>query len=119
DRLVRPGAGPARDGRPAEQPVVQVNLDLDRRVAAAVEDLAGLQRTNCGSHGVVVRARWEKGPPRRDDGIRGRAGGSRAGNGPTAPGRGRYGRGKVRDRTASGAARPIDRTRPAGAFDGN
>ena len=40
DRLVDAGAGPRGDGRPAERAVGQDHIDLDGRVAAAVQDLA-------------------------------------------------------------------------------
>ena len=49
DGLVGPGAGPARDGGPADGAVGQDDLDLDGRVAAAVEDFAGVDRAGCVS----------------------------------------------------------------------
>ena len=42
DRLELAGRGARRDGRAAPRAGVQAQLDLDRRVAAAVEDLAGV-----------------------------------------------------------------------------
>src|SRR5262245_11382350 len=42
DRLVPAGAGPGRDDGPATGAAFKVDFDLNRRVAAAVEHLAGV-----------------------------------------------------------------------------
>ena len=42
DRLVRPRRCPRRNGGATERPVFQHDVDLDRRVAAAIENLAGV-----------------------------------------------------------------------------
>ena len=42
DRLVGAGRGARRDGRPADRAVGEDDVDLDRRIAARIEDLAGV-----------------------------------------------------------------------------
>ena len=49
DGLVLAGAGPARDRGPAAGAAVEQHVDFDRRVAAAVENLAGEECAN-GAH---------------------------------------------------------------------
>src|SRR5215813_12593374 len=51
DRLVRPSRGSRRHGGAALGPVFEHDVDLDRRIAAAVEDLAA-DDVGDGSHGV-------------------------------------------------------------------
>ena len=51
DRLVRAGRGAGRNRRAADHPALQGHLDLDGRIAAAVEDLAGM---NVGDRGHVL-----------------------------------------------------------------
>ena len=47
-RLEGAGRGARRDGRAGERAVVETDLDLDRRVAARVQDLAGANLLNAG-----------------------------------------------------------------------
>ena len=56
DRLVRPGRGAGGDGGPAIAPVREPDLDLDRRVAAAIENLAAV---DVGNGGHSLRPRCE------------------------------------------------------------
>src|SRR5205823_662910 len=49
DRLMSPGRGPRRHRRAAHRAAVERHVDLDRGIAAAVEDLAGVNVGN-GSH---------------------------------------------------------------------
>ena len=51
DRLVRAGRGARRNRRAAERPGLEGDLDLDGRIAAAVEDLAGMN-VGDGGHGA-------------------------------------------------------------------
>src|SRR5262249_58409999 len=55
DRVVRPSRGPRRHAGAALAPVFEPDVDLDRRIAAAVEDLAADDIGN-GSHGVPGRS---------------------------------------------------------------
>src|SRR5262249_30051133 len=55
DRLVRPGRGPRRHGGAALGAVFEHDIDLDRRIAAAIEDLAA-DDIGDGSHGVPGRS---------------------------------------------------------------
>ena len=48
DRLVRAGRRARRHRRAAEAAVLQQHIDLDRRIAAAVEDRAGVEVDDCG-----------------------------------------------------------------------
>ena len=50
DRLMRAGRRARRHRRAAHAAVLQRHVDLDRRIAAAVEDLAGVHVDDCG-HG--------------------------------------------------------------------
>ena len=50
DGLVGAGAGAARHGGAADGAVAENHVDLDGRVAAAVEDFAGVDRLNGGAH---------------------------------------------------------------------
>ena len=50
DRLVRAGRGARRHGRPADRAVVEDDVDLDRRVAARIEDLARVDDSMSGAH---------------------------------------------------------------------
>ena len=50
DRLVRAGRGAGRHGRAAHGAVLEHDVDLDRRVAAAVQDLAA-DDVDDGGHG--------------------------------------------------------------------
>ena len=52
DRLVRAGRGARRHRRAAHAAVLQRDVDLDRRIAAAVEDLAGVDVDDRG-HGFL------------------------------------------------------------------
>ena len=47
-RLEGPGGGARRDGGTGERAVVETDLDLDRRVATRVQDLAGANLLNAG-----------------------------------------------------------------------
>ena len=51
DRLVRAGRGAGRHGGAAHGAVLEHHVDLDRRIAAAVEDLAG-DDVDDGGHAV-------------------------------------------------------------------
>ncbi len=53
-RLVGAGAGAAGHGGPADRAVVQDHLDLDGRIAAAVQNFAGVNAFDA-AHGSVVR----------------------------------------------------------------
>ena len=55
DRLVGAGGGARRDRRPAHGPVLEHDVDLDRRVAAAVEDLAA-DDVDDGGHGHYLES---------------------------------------------------------------
>ena len=63
DRLVRAGRSARRNRRAAHAAVVQGHVDFDGRIAAAVEDLAGVNIDN-GGHGfpscgrVTISDRW-------------------------------------------------------------
>ena len=53
DRLVRPGRGAGRHGGAAARAVLQHDVDLDGRIAAAVEDFAA-DDVDDGGHGMVL-----------------------------------------------------------------
>ena len=55
DRLVHAGRGARRHGGAAEGARLELDVDLDRRVAARVEDLAGVDVRRSGSFGCLLR----------------------------------------------------------------
>src|SRR4051794_25475333 len=62
DRLVRTGGGAGRNRRPADHPGLQGHLDLDGRIAPAVEDLAPVDVSDCG-HGSLLKSAAPRGTP--------------------------------------------------------
>src|SRR5207249_11168131 len=56
DGLVRPGRGARRDGRPPDRAVTEQHVDFDRRVAAGVEDLAGVDGVDDRVHDLTPDA---------------------------------------------------------------
>src|SRR5438270_243426 len=55
DRLMRPGRGARRHRRATDRAAIQRDLDLDGRVAAAVEDLAGMDIGDRAHRGLATK----------------------------------------------------------------
>src|SRR5207253_3104916 len=55
DRLMRPGRGARRHRRARDRAAIQRNLDLDGRVAPAVEDLAGMNIGDRAHRGLATK----------------------------------------------------------------
>src|SRR5256885_8051527 len=55
DRLMRPGRGARRHRRAPDRAAIRRDLDLDRRVAAAVEDLAGMNIGDRAHRGLATK----------------------------------------------------------------
>ena len=55
DRLMRPGRGARRHRRAPDRAAIHRDLDLDRRVAAAVEDLAGMNIGDRAHRGLATK----------------------------------------------------------------